>query len=246
MALRLLAVDPSEAVIREDGFLFEETPAPGILKRLTVASLLPPNNAKLRNEEFIRNIYRVKGEQAPPFCRPKNARQGYGLETEAPKEVLAAVFEMHTDGSFTEKLSVEEAVITPLSYEEFTASEDFDSLKKGVEDFLTQDPHTWYRYKTLAQERNWEDDSPARRLIAGMIDLFNNICSYYALRQRIETVGKKGVEITYRVNTNVSTFNAPMRKAEGFVNSMNLVAYMKQENPPYTKDWLVQLGVDLR
>ncbi len=66
--LTLLAVDEPQTASREDGFLLESFDN-GSMKKLIVATVIPPIDAHINYGAFLRNLHLENGEQNEQFLR---------------------------------------------------------------------------------------------------------------------------------------------------------------------------------
>lgn len=245
--LNLIAVDPGETVVREDGFRLEISPEDGVRKRLTIACLLPVDDFRYRTDDFVRNMYRVRGETKHPlFDRSKIKLANLGLHESFPKEVLAAIYEIRHDGVLYEKLTIDTATVEGLSFKTFMALDDFRDAKRLIEDFIRYDASAWDRYTSKESNAFWDEDTQAHRLVATMQSLFNKTCSVYAHKKMIKTVKKQDVDISFGVHAGVLHFNAPVRKAEGLVNLTNLTDHLKGNPLTFTAERLKSFGIELQ
>lgn len=237
--LKLIAVDPEEAVIREDGFLLEVAPETEIKIRLTVACILPTGGFQYKPETFVRNMYRLQGEsKVLLYDRSRLKVENPGLQKDFPKEVLLAIYEIDTDGVLHENLAIDTATVEGLSFREFVILDDFMEMKSLIEEFLHFDPIIWDWYRSPVVKEHWTNDTIGHRLVGAMQSMFNKTCSAFAYRKKIMTIKKKDVEISYGVHTGVVPCTGPYRKAETLVNISNITDYLKGNPLYYTADRL--------
>ena len=236
---RLIAVDEPKTVCREDAFLLERS-KDGAVKRLTVACVIPPKDIRINYSAFLRNIFRRRGEQPEYFLSAKD-RLNLGLSSSETQKVLMAIFEFDEHDNFIIKIATGFAIIKATTYEEFSSQEDFNDIKTGIEHFLFQNNNIHWKYETGYGEQHWETEaSPSRRLIASMQKMFNDAVSLYAYKQKLRTFKLRDSSLKFRIHEGAS-FRSPLRRALSFVNILNVVATIDEEDLPYPWERLQQL-----
>ncbi len=237
--LTLLAVDEPQTICREDGFLLE-TSTEGSAKRLIVASTIPPKTAYVHYGPFLRNVYQQRGE-SPEYFLEKKDRLEFGLKTATPKQVLMAIFEFDKNDNFFIKISTGLAVIKSLTYDEFLSSKDFEKTRESVEEFIFQDYHADWGYRTGNGESLWiKGATPARRLIAAIMGMFNHAISQYAHNEKLQTFKLTKQGLQFKVHDG-ARFRSPLRMAVSFVNTLNIVASIQGNPPPYHQKRLQEI-----
>ena len=237
--LTLLAVDEPQTASREDGFLLESFDN-GSMKKLIVATVIPPIDAHINYGAFLRNLHLENGEPNEQFLR-KGDRVKFGLGQEVEKKVLMAIFEFDEDDNFIISASTGLAVIEECTYEEFSSRLDFEYIKRGIEEFLFQNCHAEWKYRTGQGEQYWSTEvTPARRLIAALLGMFNRAISKYAYAERLRTFKRTQEGFKFKVHDE-ARFRGPLRKAASFINILNIVAAIEETPLPFPSERLQKI-----
>lgn len=235
--ITLLAVDEPQTTCREDAFLLERFDD-GSVQRLTVASVIPPKNVFIDYKRFLANIFSHQGEQREYFLKKKTYVE-LGLKIAEPRHVLMAIFEFDTCNNFTIKVATGYAMIKIVTYDAFSLQPDFNDIKSGIEEFLFQDYHIDWKYKSGQGEEYWETKvTPARRLISSMLDMFNRAVSKFAHNKKIKTLRlTKAAGLQLKLHEE-ARFGGPLRRAISHVNVLNISASIEGDPLPYTHERL--------
>lgn len=229
--ITLLAVDEEQTLCREDAFLLDESSV-GETIRLRIACVIPPSDIKIRTQPFLHNIF-TSGGQNPEFFISYEDRIHAGLSCKEPKKAIIVTLEFSEGGEFTTSFSIEKTLIKVSDYQSFTLLPEFPRIQHGIEEFLYQDPHVYWKYESKHTEQNWSSEkTPARRLIAGTSMMLNKVLSHYAFKNKIETFKLSPNGLTWRCHQE-ARFRNPLRRSVSFVNLLNLVATIEGEPIPY-------------
>jgi hypothetical protein len=229
--LRLIAVDERKTYCGEDGFLFEEE---GAVKRLVVASVIPPEDISINTRNFCFNLFQSRKEKGPPehFLTRKD-RVSLGLKSYEPSHILMTIFEFTENGEFTVTVATGFAVAEITTYDAFSSNSDFGSFQKTIEEFLFQEPHIFSKYTSSQSAEFWRGrGGSARRLISSMLAMYNLTVARYALKMKIETIKRSGDNLRFKTQGE-AVFKAPLRRADSFVNILNLLASIEERSLPY-------------
>jgi hypothetical protein len=231
--IHLTAVDEERTMCAEDGFSLEVN---GQCKKLTVASVIPAQNLRFSKEHFLRNLYR-RPEDGPEIFLTRSDRLLHGLHPTRPANVLLTIFELD-DQKFTVNIGTGLATATLTSYRNFSTDHNFEITKQGVEEFLFQNHHVYWKYSSGHGQINWQTErSPERGIISGMMSLFNYTVSNYAHKTRIRTLKRTNPGLQLKVH-NEAKFGGPLRRAVSFVNIINLTATLEGREAPFSLERL--------
>lgn len=232
--ISLFAVDEPKTTCREDAFFLERFPD-GSVWRLTVASVIPPENARINYKHFRSNIFSQEGDPHEYFLKQRDYVK-FGLHTKEPRRVLMTIFEFDKNRKLVVKVTTGDAVIEAFTYETFSSRQDFENVKSGIEEFLSSPRHLHinWKYKSREGEQYWKEAvTPARRLISALLNMFNRAVSQYAHNEGLLTL-KRTRHNGLRVELHSEAkFRAPLRRAISFVNILNITASIEGASVPY-------------
>ncbi len=243
--ISLFAVDEPQTTCREDAFLVERFDD-GSVWRLTVASVIPPENARINYKQFRSNIFSQEGDPRKYFLKQKDYIK-FGLQTQEPRRVLMVIFEFDKNRKLVVKVATGNVTIEAFTYENFASRPDFENIKSDIEEFLSlpQHYHINWKYTSEQGEQHWKTEvTSARRLISATLDMFSRAVSQYAHDNGILTLKRTrwaGLRIELH---NEAKFRAPLRKATSFVNILNITAFIEGKPFPYPYERLQDIFED--
>jgi hypothetical protein len=231
--IHLTAVDEKRTICAEDGFSLEVN---GSHKKLTVASVIPSQDLRFNKVYFVRNLYR-RSEDGPEIFLSRSDRLLHGLHPLRPVNVLMTIFELN-DQKFEVSIGTGIATATLTSYEDFSSDHKFEKTKQAIEEFLFQNYHIYWKYSSGHGQDSWQTEkTPGRRIISGMMSLFNYTVSNYAYKTRIKTLKRTNPDLQLKVH-NEAKFGGPLRRAVSFINIINFAATLEGREVPFSLERL--------